>query len=157
TMPRSLVFGGSIAGDTAEFHGLIDKPAGKSGVLSSFLSAVKSAQPTAAAFASRDTDVFVDVMVDWNKLYQSVAPMAGMFLGVGAPDGSSNGASALEKKLGLSIKDDLLPTLGGELAIAIHFPPAQAQPMKPPQAGPGPKPPSTGFYVVIGLKDKARS
>src|SRR5262245_39408653 len=51
TMPRSLVFGGSIAGDTAEFHGLIDKPEGKPGVLSSFLSAVKSAQPTAAAFA----------------------------------------------------------------------------------------------------------
>jgi len=155
TIPRSLVFGGSIAGDTAEFHAFIDKPQGKPGVLSSFLSAVKSAQPTAAGFACKDTDVFVDVMVDWNSLYQALAPMAGMILGASVPDGSAGGASALDKKLGFSIKDDLLPTLGGELAIAIHFPPGPLQP-KAPQAGPAPKPPSTGFYVILGLKDKVR-
>jgi len=82
--------------------------------------------------------------------------MAGMILGAGVPDGSSSGGSALEKKLGFSIKDDLLPTLGGELAIAIHFPSGAPQQVKAAQAAQAPKPPSPSFHVVIGLKDKTR-
>jgi hypothetical protein len=88
----------------------------------------------AATFAPSNADIFVDLMIDWDKLLDAIQSMLGMFAGAAAagagnpqPNGGlqasgAQGADLLamaEASLGFSIKHDLVPTLGNELAITL--------------------------------------
>ncbi len=75
-----------------------------------------------------DTDLFVSVSLDYPQIYEGlVKAMARAqeqmikMSRVPIPDGTARETpfAAYEKRLGLKIKDDLLPLLGNELALAI--------------------------------------
>ena len=164
-LPSAIVIGGSIAGEVATVRALIISGAPQKGgmfssLFSSLSSAAQTGQPTAGAFASTDADVFVDVMLDWDKLYDSIESMLAMFAG-SLGGGSANAGvtpaqgadilGVLETSLGFSIKNDLLPTLGGEVAFTLS---GLGHTLSPKQAITGTtKPASPRFMFMVALKD----
>ncbi|HEX8091306.1 MAG TPA: hypothetical protein VF762_20790 [Blastocatellia bacterium] len=80
----------------------------------------------AASYMPSDTDVFVTASVDLYQLYEmglSIVNAPGVY---GPPRGpkdkdsnAESGIAALEKRLGFKIKEDLLSTLGNEVAIGV--------------------------------------
>lgn len=133
-MPYAIAMGGSMQSEEASLRALIiSNQKVKGGFLSSIFSAVHEGQPTAASLAASDTDLFVNVMIDWDKLYEGLQSLFDLFASAIANVGSENQSAAqvqqnvsgleimagLDAKLGFSIRNDLLPTLGNEIAIAI--------------------------------------
>ncbi len=95
--------------------------------------------PEASNIFPADTDLFVSASLDFPQIYDdTIKAFAGAEelerkyrRHVALQDPSSESAIAIyEKKLGLKIKDDLLPLLGNELAVAL--------PKKLPAPAPGP-------------------
>ncbi|MFP5260514.1 MAG: DUF3352 domain-containing protein [Blastocatellia bacterium] len=82
--------------------------------------------PDAASYIPSDTDVFVTVSLDLYQLYEmglSIVNAPGVY---GPPRGprdkasnAESGLAALERRLGFKIKEDLLPTLGNEVAVGV--------------------------------------
>ena len=135
-MPSALALGGSIAGEAAIVRALMVNGAGQRAglfpsVFSSLASAAQAGQPMAASFASADADLFVDVMLDWDRLYDAIQSMLAMFVSSFGYSGDTNAGALpppaqttdllgmLETSLGFSIKHDLIPTLGGEVAFSM--------------------------------------
>jgi uncharacterized protein DUF3352 len=169
-MPSAISLGGSIAGDTATVRALMVNGSSQraglfTGVFSSLASATQGGQPMAGGFASADTDLFVDVMLDWDKLYDAIQSMLAMFAGSFGYSGDVNGnrlprpeqsvdlLAMLEASLGFSIKHDLLPTLGNELAFSMS---GLSHTLSPKQAIAGTAKPAPGrFLFLVALKDAA--
>jgi hypothetical protein len=128
--------------------------------------ATEMGQPVAANFAAADADIFVDCMLDWDKLYDgiqtmferiaSAQPNAGL-----QPSGAQSGDlfAMAEASLGFSIKNDLLPTLGNEVAVSLsgfdNFmesfmakPGAQTAALR--------RPSMPRFMLMVALKDPAK-
>jgi hypothetical protein len=126
-MPGWVALGGSMQGGTASIHGQFGSSPG-GGMLSSILYSGKTTPPQAAGFMLQDTDVFIDVSLDWEKLYNTMAPLFNMFAGSIASQGVEATPASLQQRLGFSIKDDLLPTLGNELALSFRMPRPAAMP-----------------------------
>lgn len=133
-MPYAVAMGGTMHGEEATLRALI--VSGKKqdgGLLTSIFSSVREGQPSAASLAAPDTDLFVNVMIDWDKLYEGLQSLFDMFASAVSTmareevssqsrRGSVSGLelmAGLDSMLGFSIRHDLLPTLGDELAIAI--------------------------------------
>ncbi|HEY7545024.1 MAG TPA: hypothetical protein VID27_09090, partial [Blastocatellia bacterium] len=121
-----------------------------------------------------DADMLVDVMIDWDRLYDSVQSLFDMFISATAGSAGANAStyqtgrdpneyiyrnsdaqklglmSPTEASLGFSIKNDLLPTLGSELAITISglndLFSANARAARPP---------APRFLLLIGLRNPA--
>jgi hypothetical protein len=82
--------------------------------------------PDAASYIPSDTDVFVTASLDLYQLYEmglSIVNAPGVY---GPPRGpkdkasdAESGIAGLEKRLGFKIKEDLLPTLGNEVAVGV--------------------------------------
>lgn len=132
SLPYAMAMGGSFEAGTARIRALLMyTPKQNGGLFSSLMSATRLAEPQAPGFAASNTDLFVDLMVDWEKLYEGIESVLAMVAGAqannpaqpgGVPGGGLQGGDLLqmmEGQLGFSIKNDLLPTLGGEVAIAI--------------------------------------
>lgn len=145
-MPYAMALGGSMNSADATVRALIisgQKKGKSSGFITSLFSATHEGQPIAPAFASADTDVFVDVMVDWDKLYEGLQSVFDMFASSVASIGSdeieqmpkgvsgSELLAGLDAMFGFSIRYDLLPTLGNELAIATSGPDGFLTPRQP--------------------------
>lgn len=141
-MPYAIALGGSFEGDVATVRALLINGSKQSagafssllgGLFSSAKSAAGFGQPMAASFASPSADVFVDLMIDWDKLLDAIQSMFGMFAGAVAGANGAQSAGGLqagqaqnadflamvEASLGFSFKHDLIPTLGNELAITL--------------------------------------
>ncbi len=126
-LPYAMAMGGSFEAGTARMRALLMyNPKQNGGLFSSLISATRLAEPQAPGFAASNTDFFVDLMVDWEKLYEGLELIFAMVAGAQPtgptqPGGISGGdlLQMMEGQLGFSIKNDLLPTLGGEVAIAI--------------------------------------
>jgi hypothetical protein len=141
-MPYAIALGGSLEGESATVRALLiggpKNGGGQSGFLGGLLTAVDSSsssdETNAARFASQNTDVFIDLKIDWDKLLDALQSVFGMFAGAVAaganasPQGAELQASGmqnadfvglLESSLGFSIKHDLIPTLGNEIAITL--------------------------------------
>jgi len=129
----------------------------------------------AASFAAPNADVFVDLMIDWDKLLDAIQSMFGMFAGAvasGASDSQLNGPAQsgdflamAEASLGFSFKNDLIPTLGNELAItlsginAIRTTTTISGPIaiSPGQAATGAvKKNSPQFMLLVAVRDEAK-
>ncbi len=169
-MPSAIALGGSIAGDAATVRALMINGSSQRaglfpGVFSSLASATQAGQPMAGGVASADTDLFVDVMLDWDKLYDAIQSMLAMFVssfgysgdvnasGLARPEPSGDPLAMLEGSLGFSIKHDLLPTLGGELAFSMS---GLSHTLSPKQSIAGaPKQASGRFLLMVALKDPA--
>jgi hypothetical protein len=158
SMPYAVAMGGSFEAGTARMRALLmynQKQSG--GLFSSLISSARLAQPQAPGFAAPNTDLLIDLMVDWEKLYEGLESMFAMVAGA-QPKGDVQQAglqggdilSMMESKLGFSIKNDLLPTLGGEVAIGL----AGFDRMVSPQAKQGQRRVGgPSFTVMIALKD----
>jgi hypothetical protein len=165
-MPSAIAIGGSIAGDAATVRASMVNGSGQSvglvpSLFSSLASATQPGQPMAGAFASPDADVFVDVMLDWDKLFDAIQTIVAMFASSFGHSENAN-ANALpqtdilgmaEATLGFSIKHDLIPTLGGELAFSMS---GLSRTVSPKQAiASGARPASPRFMLMVALKDPA--
>ena len=168
-MPSGVALGGSITGDAAIVRALMVNGSGQRaglfpGVFSSVASAARAGQPTAASFASADAELFVDVMLDWDKLYDAIQSMLAMFVSSFGYSGNANGGALpppaqatdllgmLETSLGFSIKHDLIPTLGDEVAFSM----SGMRSLRPKQAAQGvARPAAPSFMFMVALKDPA--
>jgi hypothetical protein len=128
--PYAIVMGGSLRGDSVHLRALAlfgSKDAG--GLMAGIFSNAASpgGKAVAASFAPQDADLFLDLMLDWDKLYDSIQSMFSMAASAMNNQAQQSGGAmpgldllgAIESKLGFSIKNDLLPTLGNELAISF--------------------------------------
>jgi hypothetical protein len=165
-MPSAIAIGGSISGETATVRAsMVNGSRQGVGLIPSLFSSLASAaqpgHPMAGGFASADADVFVDVMLDWDKLFDAIQTMLAMFASSFGHSENAN-ANALpqtdilgmaEASLGFSIKHDLIPTLGGELAFSLS---GLSRTLSPKQAiANGAKPASSRFTLMVALKDPA--
>jgi hypothetical protein len=170
-MPYAIAVGGSLEGDAANVHALLMNGAKPSsgvfgGLFSSLTSSASSGQSIAASFAAPDADVFVDLMIDWDKLLDAIQSMFGMFAGEVATDRQqlSGGVQSAdlrgmaEASLGLSFMHDLIPTLGNELAITLSgFNNLSPQPASAGQTTNGAvKRGSPRFMLMLAVRDQAK-
>lgn len=132
-MPYTIAMGGSMDSTNATLRALIiSDQKRQGGLFTTIFSSVQEGQPTASAFASPDTDLFINLMIDWDKFYEGLQSVFEMFAGAVTAMGSDGqqaqipqGVSGMElmagldAALGFSIRYDLIPTLGNELAISI--------------------------------------
>ncbi|HET9529066.1 MAG TPA: DUF3352 domain-containing protein [Blastocatellia bacterium] len=130
SMPYGIAIGGSIEAETTRLRALaIYGNKKKEGLFSSILSAARMGELSAASFAAPDTEIFIDLMIDWEKLYEAIESLFAMVLS-SAPTargnqqatpmtGSADLLAMAEAGLGFSIKNDLIPTLGSEVAISL--------------------------------------
>lgn len=125
--------------------------------------------PAASGIFPADTELFASSSLDYVQIYDRLLPL---FL-AGAANATSDNANeklpespfkAYETKLGLSIRDDLLPLLGSELALALlkkeikEDPDASNQPVAPNEPGKEPTPTPVSSepnpVVAIAVKDR---
>lgn len=124
SMPYAIAMGGSLDGDSVRINALlIQGSKAKQGLFASLFSSSQAGRASAAEHVSPNLDFFIDIMVDWDKLYDDISALVGMFAAA-APDnaprqGTGDLLATIESSLGFSIKYDLLPTLGNELAIGF--------------------------------------
>ncbi|MEN3334509.1 MAG: hypothetical protein V7641_3874 [Blastocatellia bacterium] len=169
--PAALAMGGRLEGETLVLRAqmFMDQRRGASsflGLFSSLTSATTAGETRAAHLAAADTDVFIDFRLDWDKLLQSIETMFATLAGAQTNNGASPAERSfadplmkLEESLGFSIRNDLLPTLGNEVAISLSsfdtfFAPQRLAPhlRKAPAAGFMPP----RFMLMVALKDATK-
>lgn len=170
--PYAVAMGGSLRGDMASLRALmLFSRKQKNGVFSSLLTSTRMGTSAAESFAAPDTDLFLDVMLDWGRIYdllQSFLMTMGSpnISGTGQAGGAQPLASAdplamMEASLGFSIRNDLLPTLGDEVAVGLsNFDALLAPPSKGSRpvsnsgrSVAGSKAPPLRFMLMLALKD----
>jgi Protein of unknown function (DUF3352) len=128
--PYAIAMGGSLQGEAVTLRALLlyntDQSAGPFAGLFSSIASGHMGQPVAANFAATDADLFADVMVDWDKLYEAIESMFAMMASAQSNGSAQSGGTQsadlfamAEASFGFSIKHDLLPTLGNEIAISL--------------------------------------
>lgn len=169
--PYALALGGSLQGDATTIRALMifNTKQGASSIFEIFgfgSSATLTGQPVAASFASPDAEIFVDCALDWEKLFEGVQSIVERIAASAQPESRlpSGGAQSLdlfamvEASLGFSIKNDLLPTLGNEVAVSLSgvdgFAASFAQSGSPKAAVR--KPVFPRFMLMVALKDPAK-
>lgn len=169
--PYAVAMGGRLEGQTLVVRALmfIDQQGGAntfSGLFSSLASATLPGPMMAANFAAADTDTFIDYRIDWEKVVQSLETMFAAFTSTPSSQGAvaadsqpGDPMARAEQSLGFSIRNDLLPALGNELAISISGFDTLVSPQRP--AAGAQKGRAAGFLpsrfmVMIGLKDANR-
>lgn len=158
SMPHAMAMGGSLQGETARIHALlIQGTKAKQGLFSSLFSSSQAGQPAAAGYVAPNMDLFIDLMIDWDKLYDDISSLVGMFAGAAAssgptpPAGTGDILAAIESSLGFSIKHDLLPTLGNELAIGFDTRTLVPQP----RAAAAARPKAPNLVLLVAVRDRA--
>ncbi len=175
SIPQSLAMGGTLQGDQLSLRALMFSNKDQKDVFSSIVSPSRAGQMAGASFASPDTDMLVDVMLDWDRLYDSVQSLFDMFISATAGSGTTNAPtykqsrypdeyiyrtqdaqklglmSPTEASLGFSIKNDLLPTLGNEFALTI----SGLSNLFPAHATQRARPAAPRFLLLIGLRNPA--
>jgi hypothetical protein len=167
-IPQSIALSGSLDGDNFVLKAMsasapVQTPGGLPGLFSSLLGASGSGQLVAASFAPADSDVFIDLTIDWDKLYDAIGSLLSMFGGSAPQGGGAQPADLLgmlETQLGFSIKNDLIPTLGNEVALSFSGFDSLMKPRvaaakastAPPAKRPGASP---RFLLMVALKDAA--
>src|SRR5262249_1599038 len=123
SMPAAIGLGGSIQGDTATLRALTLGSEKKApGLFSGLFSAGNPAAASgrgAGSFVPADSDVFVDISLNWEKVIEMLESVFSNSAGAAEGGQRMDLLAAAETALGFSIKDDLLPTLGGGIAISL--------------------------------------
>lgn len=116
--------------------------------------------PAASNIMPADTDLFVSVSLDYAQMYDGmVKAMAGNIEiarrvepQIATSTQPPSPFAEYEKKLGLKVKDDILPLLGNEIALAI--PKKKPQPAATPTPAPALEPSSEDGPTVIRAPDQ---
>jgi hypothetical protein len=160
--PEAVAIGLTFESDSLAVRLLmINAPGTKMGPVP-FLPLLVSGPPQAsdaASYMPSDTDVFVTASLDLNQLYEmglSIMNAPGVYSPPPASkdkaSSAESGISALEKRLGFKIKDDLLSTLGNEVAVGL---PARYLSGTPLAAAPlNSQTPQAGPVVLISVRNK---
>jgi hypothetical protein len=166
--PYAIAVGGSLEGDSVMLRALLlfntDQSAGPlAGLFSSVASQAGMGRPVGASFAATDADLFVDVMIDWEKLYEAIGSVFSAIAGAQSNEASQSGVAQspdlfamAEASLGFSIKNDLLPTLGNEVAISLSGFDRFFGPASRPVSNAGKAAPLPRFMLMVALKDPAK-
>jgi hypothetical protein len=170
--PYAIAMGGSLQGDAVTLRALMLYNTNQSGgpfagLFSSIASSARMGQPVAANFATTDADLFVDMMIDWDKLFEAIESVFGMIAGAQSNSSLQSGGAQsadmfamAEAALGFSIKNDLLPTLGNEMALSLsgfeRFLFSATRPASSGQRTTVPtRPQMPRFMLMVALKDPA--
>jgi hypothetical protein len=167
-MPQAIALSGSLNGDNFVLRAMsasapLEAPGGLPGLFSSLVGASNPGQLVAASFAPADSDVFIDLVIDWDKLYDGIGSLLSMIAGSApeaGPAPTTDLLGMIETQLGFSIRNDLIPTLGNEVALSFSGFDSMVKtrlPGKQTSAAPPPKRPgaSPRFLVMVALKDPA--
>ncbi|MGA9767448.1 MAG: DUF3352 domain-containing protein [Blastocatellia bacterium] len=164
--PYAIAMGGSLQGDAMIVRALMlfsSKQSADSlfGMFGSLTSTGQTGQSVAATFAAPDADIFVGFMLDWDKLYDSIQSVLGMIATAQSnnnPQADKDLFAMAEASLGFSIKNDLIPTLGNEVAISLSG--FDSVMRLVPQPGMrkvvAQKPTTPRFMLMVALKDPVR-
>lgn len=127
--PDAVALALSFEGDSIDLRGLLVNAAGeKSDAVPLWPKLILAAAiaPESPNIFPPDTEVFVTMSLDLPQIYAAMSkPPKREFLTISAGDPTVNKVefeppfAALEKQLKINIKDDLLPLLGSEIAIAL--------------------------------------
>jgi hypothetical protein len=121
--------------------------------------------PAAPNVLPADVDFFATASVDYRQMYDKALPLLleGQAPPVNVNTSAPSPQSPLalwENKLGLKVKDDLLPLLGNEIAVAFpRNPAAEDSPQKvilSPNAQPTPEPAKANNNPIIAISIKDR-
>ena len=168
--PYAIAMGGSLQGDAVTLRALMlfssKQSAGSLfGIFGSMTSAAQAGQPVAANYAAPDADIFVDFMLDWDKFYDSIQSVFSMIASAQSNNGyqassaqSTDLLAMAESSLGFSIKNDLIPTLGNEVAISLSGFDSFMRFMPQPgmrKAVATQRPSAPRFMLMVSLKDPA--
>lgn len=158
SMPYAIAMGGAFDGDSVRINALlIQGSKAKQGLFASLFSSSQTGPARAAEHVAPNVDFFIDIMLDWEKLYDDISALVGMFAAAAPNNSTGNGMTGdllatIESSLGFSIKDDLLPTLGNELAIGLDTktlaPPSRTTPAA------RSKPPSV--LLLVAVRDRTK-
>jgi hypothetical protein len=167
--PYAIALGCSLQGDAVTLRALMlynpNQSAGPFAGLFSSIASGQMGQPVAANFAATDADLFADMMIDWDKIYEAIESVFAMIASAQSKGDAQSGSlqsvdvfAMAEASLGFSIKYDLLPTLGNEVAISLSgfdrfLIPATRLASR---ATASTRPPLPRFMLMVALKDSAR-
>lgn len=164
SMPYAIAVGGSLDSNTASLRALLlFTPSQKGGLFSSIMSSTQTGMPAAANLVAPDADIFAGLMIDWDKLYEGMQSFFAT-ISSAAAQASADSSHPLtadpftmaEASFGFSIKKDLLPTLGNEVAVSLKgieslYPAAGASKGMVPAKASMPR-----FALMIAVKEPAR-
>jgi hypothetical protein len=166
--PYAVAMGGSLHGDMTRLRALALFTANDKGAFSGLFSSATSTgkEMVGATFAAPDSDMFLSLSINWDKLYDSMQSMFGMMAGAMAGTDMPQGRvppgtdlfAMMESQLGFSIRHDLLPTLGNQLAISFSDFGKIMKPVAQPDdyQSPRPRPALPRILVMVELRDQAR-
>jgi len=129
--PQAVAMGGAIEGDHIVAHVQVLSGSSRNndllfGMFSPPASAAQTGQPQAATFTPPDADIFADFLLDWNKLFDMIQTMFSQLANAQAGNAPPSGeavnldlVSMAETSLGFSIRNELIPTLGHEVAVSF--------------------------------------
>ena len=174
--PEAIGLAATMEGDTLIVRGLFSHTPGKPLNVIPLLPSLISGSPLAYESSSlmpADTAVFISASLDIPQIYDALfAAMRGQVAAVAermAETGQAQGkpqekqkatfesqVEAMEKLLGFKIKEDLLASLGNEVAVSVppqwlvsHTPTSSAK-------SSGPQPSQPGLVFLISLRDKEK-
>ncbi|MCI0485463.1 MAG: DUF3352 domain-containing protein [Blastocatellia bacterium] len=172
SLPQKIAMGGAMQAGRFTIRALVfDSPNQGKNLFTSILSSTRAGMPASAGFAPADTELFVAAMIDWEKLYLSVESLIGMMAGAMAKEGSKAPPMAgglqsgdllatMETALGFSIKNDLIPTLGNEVAFALSgtdsFLPRGGQPVSARTTRANSRTGSVRFMLMLAVRDQVK-
>jgi hypothetical protein len=164
--PQAFAVGGRLNGDQVSLRALmLYGPQQSGGLFGRMFSSEVAGENRAASFASPSADVFVDLRINWdglldglNSIFDSIASA------VANQAASESGQQAMampgfleviESSLGFSIRHDLIPTLGNEVAFSIS---GFSRMLKGMAAGKSQasRPAMPNFTLMVELRDPAR-
>lgn len=177
--PEAIGVALSLEGDSFDLRALLVTAPGKTSDPLPFLPLLKTGPALtseAPNILPADTEMLVSLSLDVPNFYAAIskprpiATMSGIQLTAEQNNPLEPPFEQLEKKLKISIKDDLLPLIGSEVVLSLPLhgldllqPPAAAQPSPSPSASPSPVPDKEATdqakttaspVLLVSLKDK---
>jgi hypothetical protein len=165
SMPQAVAAGGRLHGDQVSLRALmLYGPQQSAGLLGKMFSSEVAGENRAASFALPDADVFVDLRINWDGLLDGLSSMFDSIASAVANQAASeSGQQAMampgllqmvESSLGFSIRNDLIPTLGNEVAFSISGFNRMLKPVAAGRRQPT-RPAMPNFMLIVELRDPA--
>lgn len=164
--PEAVGVGFAIEGESVVIRSLLTDHTGTAGVnplpLVSFLHAGPSLALDAPSLMPDNTQMMISASLDVPQIFESFVKMtsrvgavrAGGQIDAGANNRAEEEIAAVEKKFGFSIRRDLLPVLGPEVAVTLPLREFLGSAASKSAAEEG-APPAPGFLLYLSLRDKS--
>jgi hypothetical protein len=138
---------------------LVNNPGQKSDAipLFPFIIPGQPISPEGASILPVDTELLVTASLDWAQMYSRLTrPDGPMLVTASNPSDQAAPFADLENKLGIKIKEDLLPLLGSEVAVALPVNMSTStETTDNTKPKPDPKPTELQPIIAIAVRDKA--